>query len=137
MFRAGLLACSGGIEVALAMEQGAPPPDCSINYVEFNVADISCSKAFYGAVFGWTFTDYGPDYCEFCDGQMKGGFNSTAAASPGGPLVVLYGHDLKEIRDRVKAAGGTITKPEFDFPGGRRFQFSDLDGYELAVWRAA
>jgi len=22
----------------------------------------------------------------------------------------------------------------FAFPGGRRFQFRDLDGYELAVW---
>jgi predicted enzyme related to lactoylglutathione lyase len=31
-------------------------------------------------------------------------------------------------------SGGTIVKDIFDFPGGKRFQFLDLDGYELAVW---
>ncbi|WP_376750334.1 VOC family protein, partial [Agrobacterium pusense] len=25
----------------------------------------------------------------------------------------------------------------FAFPGGRRFHFTDPDGYELAVWSAA
>jgi hypothetical protein len=25
-------------------------------------------------------------------------------------------------------------KPAYAFPGGRRFHFSDPDGYELAVW---
>ena len=33
-----------------------------------------------------------------------------------------------------QAAGGTIVKDIFSFPGGRRFQFTDPDGYELAVW---
>ena len=35
----------------------------------------------------------------------------------------------------VIKAGGKITKEIFQFPGGERFQFKDLDGYELAVWR--
>jgi predicted enzyme related to lactoylglutathione lyase len=34
----------------------------------------------------------------------------------------------------VKAAGGTIVKEPFSFPGGRRFQFTDPSGNELAVW---
>jgi predicted enzyme related to lactoylglutathione lyase len=33
----------------------------------------------------------------------------------------------------VVAAGGTIVKPIFAFPGGRRFQFTDPSGHELAV----
>jgi len=33
----------------------------------------------------------------------------------------------------VTAAGGTIVKPIFSFPGGRRFQFLDPSGNELAV----
>lgn len=110
--------------------------DRCINYVEFNVADIARSKAFYGAAFGWTFTDYGPDYCEFSDGHMKGGFDATGAVSPGGPLVVLYGTDLADLIGRVEAAGGRIVKSIFAFPGGRRFHFTDPDGYELAVWSA-
>ena len=110
--------------------------DCSIDYVEFAVADIARSKAFYGQAFGWTFTDYSPDYCEFSDGQRKGGFHTFEPVSTGGPLVVLYGDDLDGMQDRIEKAGGKIVKPVIDFPGGRRFHFTDPDGYELAVWTA-
>ncbi|RVD56198.1 VOC family protein, partial [Mesorhizobium sp. M8A.F.Ca.ET.023.02.2.1] len=34
----------------------------------------------------------------------------------------------------VESAGGTIVKPIFPFPGGRRFHFVDPAGNELAVW---
>lgn len=109
------------------------PIDKTINYIEFSVGDIQRSKDFYATVFGWTFTDYGPSYCEFSDGHMKGGFE-VGTPHPGGALIVLYGKDLPRLLDAVQKAGGKITKEIFDFPGGRRFQFSDLDGYELAVW---
>ena len=107
-----------------------------INYVEFNVSDMARTKAFYEAAFGWSYTDYGDSYCEFTDGSMKGGFAVGGTVIVGGPLIVLYSDDLKAVAERVVAAGGTIVKPEFAFPGGRRFQFTDPDGYELAVWRA-
>ena len=45
--------------------------DRCIDYIEFNVADIARSKLFYGQAFDWSFTDYGPDYCEFTDGRMN------------------------------------------------------------------
>jgi uncharacterized protein len=35
---------------------------------------------------------------------------------------------------QVTAAGGTIVRPIFSFPGGRRFHFTDPSGNELAVW---
>jgi predicted enzyme related to lactoylglutathione lyase len=111
--------------------------DRTINYVEFEVTDIARVKAFYGAAFGWKFTDFGPGYCEFDDGAMKGGFALADQASPGGPLVVLYGEDLDDIQRAVGNAGGVISKEIFDFPGGRRFQFIDPEGYELAVWTAS
>ena len=106
-----------------------------IDYIEFNVASIAASKAFYGDAFGWTFQDYGPDYCEFRDGRLTGGFTHDTA-QPGGALVVLYSTALEDSLAKVEAAGGRITKPIFAFPGGRRFQFTDPDGYELAVWSA-
>ena len=108
-----------------------------INYIEFNVGDIARSKEFYGKAFGWHFTDYGPHYCEFSDGRMKGGFDASGTVSAGGPLVILYGADLADAVARVEAAGGRIVKPIFEFPGGRRFHFADPDGYELAVWSEA
>ena len=111
--------------------------DKTINYVEFTVEDIERSKTFYGEVFGWSFKDFGPGYCEFNDGHMKGGFEKSSEVQPeGGPLVVLYGEDLSSLQSAILAAGGTIVIDTFDFPGGQRFHFKDLDGYELAVWKA-
>ena len=111
------------------------PENCRINYVELNVRDIAKAKAFYGKAFGWTFTDYGPEYTEFSDGAMKGGFTTHNTPSPaGGPLVILHAKKLEAARDSVLAAGGRIKVEIFSFPGGRRFHFLDADGYELAVW---
>lgn len=112
-------------------------PDRCIDYIEFTVSDMARTKAFYAYAFGWSFTDYGPSYCEFSDGRMKGGFDASEPVRAGGPLVVLYGVDLPGLARRVEAAGGRILKPIFAFPGGRRFHFTDPDGYELAIWTHA
>lgn len=111
--------------------------DRRIDYIEFTVSDLGRTKAFYAEAFGWTFTDYGPSYCEFTDGRMKGGFDASEPVRSGGPLVVLYGADLADLERRVESAGGRIVKAIFDFPGGRRFHFADPDGYELAIWTEA
>lgn len=107
-----------------------------IDNIEFNVSDIARSKAFYGALFGWTFTDYGPEYTEFSDGSLTGGFTTGGTPNPGGPLVILRTDDLEGMQARVEAAGARISRAIFSFPGGRRFHFTDPDGYELAVWSA-
>ena len=105
-----------------------------IDYIEFNVTEIAGAKHFYGEAFGWDFTDYGPDYCEFKDGRLTGGFTTQGTPRPGGPLVILYADDLAATQQKLEKLGGKIVKPIFTFPGGRRFHFTDLDGYELAVW---
>ncbi len=108
--------------------------DRRIDYVEFSATDIGAVKRFYADVFGWEFEDYGPDYTAFRDGRMNGGFAKVEQVAAGGPLVVIYAIDLEALRAAVKAAGGAITKEIFSFPGGRRFQFRDPSGNELAVW---
>ncbi|WP_426219733.1 VOC family protein [Pseudomonas sp. DWRC2-2] len=110
--------------------------DRQIDNIEFNVSDIARSKAFYGGAFGWTFVDYGPTYTEFSDGRLTGGFTTGEPVRAGGPLVILYADDLDATQQRLKALGAVITRETFSFPGGRRFHFSDPDGYELAVWNA-
>lgn len=109
--------------------------DRRIDYIELPCSDIAKAKAFYTAVFGWTFTDYGPDYTSFHDGRLAGGFTTDRVArTGGGPLVVLYVADLEAAQVRVEKAGGRIALPIFSFPGGRRFHFLDPTGSELAVW---
>lgn len=115
---------------------GATGNNHQIDNIEFNVADIARSKRFYGEAFGWSFTDYGPTYTEFTDGRLKGGFTTGEPVRPGGPLVILYADDLADAQRRVSAAL-RVSREAFDFPGGSRFHFTDLDGYELAVWTAA
>ncbi|MFN0291643.1 VOC family protein [Pedobacter helvus] len=104
-----------------------------IQYIEFLSADINRAKDFYAKSFGWKFTDYGPDYTSFEGEYVDGGF-TTGEPAKGTILVILYSANLEETLDKVLAAGGTIVKDIFSFPGGRRFQFTDPDGYELAIW---
>jgi predicted enzyme related to lactoylglutathione lyase len=109
-----------------------------MDYIEFPATDVEATKRFYHEVFGWDFTDYGPGYTSFHDGRLGGGFNTEAqVASSGkttGVLVVLYAKSLEETYNKVKTAGGKIVRETFEFPGGRRFHFSDPNGNELAVW---
>lgn len=114
---------------------GADHEHHRIDYVEFAVADMAVSKRFYRAAFDWSFTDYGADYAGIRSGDGEaGGFRLDPTARTGGPLVILYSTDLPSTLERVRAAGGRITKEPFDFPGGRRFHFLDPNGLELAVW---
>ena len=109
----------------------------SINYVELPANDMAAIKTFYTEVFGWRFEDYGPDYLAFFDAALDGGFYRSALTSTpanGAALVVFYSADIERTSENIEAAGGKIVKPVFEFPGGRRFHFTDPHGNELAVW---
>jgi uncharacterized protein len=108
--------------------------DRRVDYVEFGAQDLEATKRFYAGVFGWKFVDYGPDYTSFHDGRLSGGFTRDEAASRSGPLVVIYAQNLEDVHAKVARAGGKIVRETFEFPGGRRFHFTDPAGNELAVW---
>ena len=108
--------------------------DRRIDYVEFTTNDLEATREFFAGVFGWTFTDYGPDYTSFSDGRLNGGFARGERSSGGGPLVVIYAADLSAVEAAVVGNGGAIVEETFEFPGGRRFHFADPGGNVLAVW---
>jgi predicted enzyme related to lactoylglutathione lyase len=108
-----------------------------INYVEFPAKDLAGTKTFFESVFGWSFTDYGPEYTAFEDQGLDGGFFQSELASStakGAALIVLYSNRLEATLAKVKQAGGSIVKPIYSFPGGRRFHFTEPSGNEFAVW---
>jgi uncharacterized protein len=108
-----------------------------INYIEFQVKNIPATKAFFSQVFNWSFIDYGADYCAISDASIDAGFyhsDETMRTSTGSALIVLYSNDLEATQEKVISAGGQILKPIFDFPGGRRFHFLDVNENEFAVW---
>jgi len=102
-----------------------------IDYLEFSSPDLPATKDFFARAFGWHFQDYGPDYQELAGAGMAGGI---AAGPQAPPLVILKADDLEAALARVTRAGATITRPIFAFPGGRRFQFREPGGTEMAVW---
>lgn len=111
-----------------------------IDFVEFpasTVATLERAKAFYTAVFGWSYESWGEDYVDTKDSGVGSGLNADAAHKPKHPLVVIYTSDLAAAHERVVAAKGKITRDIFSFPGGRRFHFQDPAGNELAVWSDA
>jgi len=111
-----------------------------INYLEFPATNISASKEFFSAAFGWTFTDYGPEYSAFSNQGLDGGmFKSDLSVSTekGSALIVFFSNTLEETQSKVQKSGGSILKPIFTFPGGRRFHFTDPSGNEFAVWSNA
>ena len=83
--------------------------DGRMDYIEFPAADIAKTKTFYTEVFGWKFTDYGPDYTSFEDGRLYGGFSKERAAIQGGALIVIYAHDLETMEQTARKAGAQIS----------------------------
>ena len=108
-----------------------------MNYVEFPAKNIEAVKDFFTAAFGWSFVDYGPEYTAFSDQGLDGGFfksDLSASTANGGALIVFYSKELEQTQAKIEGAGGSIVKPIFAFPGGRRFHFADPNGNEYAVW---
>lgn len=113
------------------------PSDQKIDYVELPARNFDSVQLFYEKAFSWSFTDYGPDYRAFTDGKIDGGFYKSdqySSTENGAALVILYAADLEKTKETIISSGGTIIKDIFSFPGGRRFQFTDPNGNELAVW---
>jgi predicted enzyme related to lactoylglutathione lyase len=108
-----------------------------MNYVEFSAKDLVATKAFFESVFGWSFTDYGPEYTAFENQGLDGGFfqsDLASSAEKGAALIVFYSNQLEATLAKVQKAGGSILKPIYSFPGGRRFHFAEPSGNEFAVW---
>lgn len=109
-----------------------------IDYVEIAAPDLEAAQAFYATAFGWSFTDYGPEYAGIQGpGEREvGGLNGASAPGDTGPFVQLYSDDLDATAQAITAAGGTIDRGPYDFPGGRRLHFRDPAGNVLGVWEA-
>ena len=109
-----------------------------IDYVELpSLTAHELTRAFYAKSFGWTFTDYGPDYAATTNGVVDVGLNGTRDDALSAPLPVIRVDDLEAAFDAVCKAGGVVARAIFAFPGGRRFHFIDHGGNELAVWSDA
>lgn len=108
-----------------------------MNYVEFSACDLIATKAFFESAFDWVFQDYGPEYTAFNHQGLDGGFFKAEVSSTqatGGALIVFFSNNLTDTQNKIKTAGGVITQDTYEFPGGKRFHFTEPSGNEFAVW---
>lgn len=104
-----------------------------LNYVELPAGDLAATKAFYEAAFGWEMTGFGPTYAATTTGDTDIGLQGDASEASKAALPVIEVDDLEAALAAVQQAGGTLVRPIFAFPGGRRFHFTDPSGNELAA----
>ena len=114
----------------------AQRPSARLDYVELPSATAhELTRAFYAKAMGWSFTDYGPEYSASESGAGLLGLNGDRADALSAPLPLIRTDALEALLDAVAAAGGTISRPIFAYPGGRRFQFIDPGGNEVGVYQ--
>lgn len=104
-----------------------------INFIELPAQNLGAARNFYSTVFGWEMTDFGPSYSCTMTGDVDLGLQGDASEASSAPLPVVVVDDLDAAQAAVITAGGSISKPVFAFPGGRRFHFLDPNGLELAI----
>ncbi|MEO6926829.1 MAG: VOC family protein [Rhodanobacter sp.] len=102
-------------------------------FIELPASDIEASKTFYTRVFGWDLAGFGPTYACTTTGDVDIGLQGDSTEASQAPLPVITVDDLEAALAAITAAGARIVRPIFAFPGGRRFQFLDPHGNELAV----
>jgi predicted enzyme related to lactoylglutathione lyase len=99
--------------------EGAAPAqqNDTVTWWELQVSDLEPARAFYGAVFGWTFQPFGDDFlmASAPDGTPLGGLDGGTGKgeSPAGRGVRVYVQveDLEATLAKVTAAGGAVTTP--------------------------
>jgi uncharacterized protein len=104
-----------------------------IDYFELPTVATGVSKSFFAAAFGWGSKDYGPGYSEILGAAVLGGLNG-GEDKAAVPLVGIRTDNLEAALEAVAGAGGTVTVPAHDYPGGRRFHFREPGGSELLVY---
>lgn len=108
----------------------------TICHIEWDVTDLDRAKAFYGAVFDWTFRSFGDDMVVFgCGDKHLGGLMKVDTVHVGAsPSVWIEVGSIESSLAQATAAGGHVLKEKGDVPGvGWSAVFSDPDGNRVGI----
>jgi uncharacterized protein len=106
--------------------------------------DPEAAKAFYGALFGWSFDNTAPEGAPgpYYVARLRG----LNVAAIGGPHTVdappswntyTAVESVDRVTTRVQQAGGTVVAEPMDIPdAGRLAMFADAQGAVFSVWEA-
>ncbi len=102
---------------------------------ELMVTDVERAKSFYGRIFGWRFSSYGPEYTTIDPGgPPQGGLMARPPSAPSAALNVYFQvEDLERTLREVVEAGGQVAVPKTEIPPGWFAMFIDPDGIAVGV----
>jgi predicted enzyme related to lactoylglutathione lyase len=102
---------------------------------ELMVRDVDRAKAFYGRVFGWTFSSYGPEYTMIDTGGVPAGGMMPRPPSAPMPALNVYFEvaNIEKTLREVVEAGGSVAVPRTDIPPGWFAMFIDPDGIPVGI----
>lgn len=106
----------------------------TIDWFEILSANPQTTRTFYKQVFGWEFSDAGPDYAVF---QGAGGSLSGGVGEQKGPrgwlTVYLRVDDVDATVATAEKSGAGVLLPPTDIEQGRIAVLSDPDGNPLGL----
>jgi len=109
------------------------------NWVELTTPDLQAAQDFYGALFGWSFSDAGPapGGGPYLLAQLSGGaVGALVQGGPGAWNSYVLVDSVDETAERVRAAGGRVLGEPTDVEQGRVLAFTDPEGAELRAWES-
>ena len=108
-----------------------------LGYFTIDTADLDKARAFYGAVFGWTFDEASshPNYAHVADSDPPFGFTKVERPKNNEHLYFRV-EDVDALCERVVELGGKAAVPS-DSKSGRTAVVSDDQGVSFSLWQAA
>ena len=108
-----------------------------LGYFTIDTADLDKARAFYGALFGWTFDEAAssPTYAHVADSNPPFGFTKVERAKDF-PHLYFQVDDVDALCERVVELGGKAAVPS-DSESGRTAVVSDDQGVSFSLWRPA
>lgn len=108
----------------------------TVTWWELPVSDVERAKAFYGALFGWTFSSFGEDDGDFVgahhDGVLVGGLYRADGDPAPAPSIRAYLNvaDLEAVLTTAETLGGAVRRSRTEVGGdmGWWAEISDPDG---------
>ncbi len=108
----------------------------AICFVEMGSTNLSVSKAFYEACFGWGFQDMDETYTLFEAEGLGGGISNNVSPSADGTCLVIGVESIPLKMQEIVAAGGSAVGELVDIGNDMGFYqyFTDPVGNKLGVW---
>jgi len=108
-----------------------------VAFFAINAEDVPRARRFYEAVFGWSFSPWGPPNFYLIEttqgGAVRGGLQERRELVPGHRMVgyecTIEVSNLDQTIRAIEANGGRLAAPKFHIPGvGTIAYFFDTDG---------